>query len=173
MSTRKDFEKELEENRIFKYVVPIDELKKAQSLYDIFNYIVNELDLDDTSLTKFEKEMKNGYKYMSKYSFGPGKIPITDEEKQKMRDMINKTIAKLENQPEFKNGISFNEFLSSVHEPFDNFDGYRYGHHRYHHRRYLDDGYGSSYNNIIMIIIALVIVGAIGLYMYRDKLFKK
>jgi nitric oxide reductase activation protein len=138
---------------------------KIISPYDVFVYAQNILNLDDTKLTACEMEIKKMFKDMSTYTGPDKKTLLTSEDKTKNKKHFNDLINKL--KVKFTDGIPFIILLNPQNsEPIQQT--------RDQSENDTEEFFEqpTEFSNRTLFIIALV-VGAILLYVYRDKIFKK
>lgn len=138
---------------------------KIISPYDVFVYAQNILNLDDTKLTACEMEIKKMFKDMSTYTGPDKKTLLTSEDKTKNKKHFNDLINKL--KVKFTDGIPFIILLNPQNsEPIQQT--------RDQSENDTEEFFEqpTEFSNRTLFIIALV-VGAILLYVYRDKIFNK
>jgi hypothetical protein len=150
-------EKILEESKIFSGKINVDVVlsNKINNSYDMFVYIQKKLNISDDDLSTCEKDIKKYYYMMSEYTGPSGKEKISDDEKKKMKSMINNIAMK--NKDNYKDGIPFKVLMneSSSNGTVERFEE--------------NETLFSTRNLIIMAIV----IGLLLAYVYRDKLLKR
>lgn len=153
---------EMKNGEFLRYEIPIDILRSDAigNVYDIFMYVKKQL--KKSTLSKCESDLEKSLDTWFNYT-SPNrseKQKHTNEEKQEMKKMFNDELDKfIKTHPEHADKIPFGVFIGEdVRETFGNLRE--------------DEIFGMCPIKFTLIVVILIIC-AILVYMYRDKIFKR